>query len=127
MQFKYFIGPKQWYFITIIFTFYHLINITNATIDTTIDESDTSGSSYTIEGKVYAPEIFSSSELNWQRDTKISINAGEYAGFLKDDGTFSISGMPSGSYVVEVTNPDYYYESVIFCVWQLKSKSTAFR
>lgn len=84
-----------------------LINCENV-----IDEYDGNGGLYSIDGRVYAPEIYSSNDLNWQRDTVITINDGEYSGFLKADGTFSISGIPSGSYVVEVSNPDYYYESV---------------
>lgn len=77
-----------------------------------IEEYDGVNGLYSIEGKVYAPEIYSSSDNNWQRDTVITINNGEYSGFLKEDGNFVISGVPSGSYVVEVSNPDYYYESV---------------
>ncbi|XP_055618863.1 ER membrane protein complex subunit 7 homolog [Toxorhynchites rutilus septentrionalis] len=79
--------------------------------DTAVDEFDESGR-YTIEGKVYPPELFGGSDLTWQIDTQISINGGEYKGFLKEDGTFIISAVPSGSYVVEIINPDYYYESV---------------
>lgn len=34
------------------------------------------------------------------------------SGFLREDGTFAVSGLPTGSYVVEVVNADYYYEPV---------------
>ena len=34
------------------------------------------------------------------------------SGFLREDGTFGVSGLPTGSYVVEVVNADYYYEPV---------------
>lgn len=79
--------------------------------ESVIDEFDETGR-YTIEGKVYPPELFGGSDLSWQIDTQISINGGEYKGFLRDDGSFIISSVPSGSYVVEIINPDYYYESV---------------
>lgn len=79
--------------------------------DSPIDEYDESGR-YTIEGKVYPPELFGGADLSWQIDTQISINGGEYKGFLREDGSFIISSVPSGSYVVEIINPDYYYESV---------------
>lgn len=79
--------------------------------ESAIDEFDESGR-YAIEGKVYPPELFGGSDLTWQIDTQISINGGEYKGFLKDDGSFLISSVPSGSYVVEIINSDYYYESV---------------
>lgn len=74
------------------------------------DISEESGR-FTIEGKVYSPELYPA-EVNWQKDTSISINNGEFNGYLKLDGTFVISNVPSGSYVVEIINPDYLYESV---------------
>lgn len=77
-----------------------------------VDEYEVNNGLHNIEGKVLAPELYSSSDINWQRDTVISINDGEYTGYLKDDGSFVVSNVPSGSYVVEILNPDYYYESV---------------
>lgn len=65
---------------------------------------------YIIEGKVYPPEF--SGDSNWQANTRITINDGEFKGFLKEDGTFIINGVPSGSYVVEIVNADYFYEPV---------------
>lgn len=44
-------------------------------------------------------------------DDLINIS-GEIKGFLKNDGTFVISKIPSGSYVVEILNPNYLYEPV---------------
>jgi hypothetical protein len=32
--------------------------------------------------------------------------------FLREDGTFTINNVPSGSYIVEVANPNYAYEPV---------------
>lgn len=100
----------------------YLISFINC--ETVVEEYDVNNSLYLIEGKVYAPEIYTANDFNWQRDTVITINNGEYNGFLKDDGTFSISGVPSGSYVVEVSNPDYYYESVC---WEHLHHSIRFR
>lgn len=82
----------------------------NSLSETQMEEIE-EGGRYMIEGKVYPPELYSS-DTNWQKDTYITINDGEYNGFLKDDGTFAISNVPSGSYVVEIINPDYFYESV---------------
>lgn len=78
--------------------------------DTSIDDFDEMGR-YVIEGKVYSPDLLSS-DMNWQRDTSIVINGGEYQGFLREDGSFVISSIPSGSYIVEIVNPDYFYEPV---------------
>lgn len=108
------ITPKlKWLYFTVLTFSCFLINLSDA--DNLIDEYDGNSGRYNIEGKVYAPELFSSAEFNWQQDTAITINDGEYSAFLKDDGTFIISGVPSGSYVVEISNPDYYYESVMYC------------
>lgn len=78
--------------------------------DSSLDEYEEQGR-YIVEGKVYPPELMSS-ENNWQRDTTVVINGGEYKGFLREDGSFVISSIPSGSYVVEIINPDYIYEPV---------------
>lgn len=88
-----------------------------ALCDTVIGEDDGTGASsiglYTIEGKVYPPEYLgSNSRDSWQTGTVVSINGGEFKGFLKEDGTFVISSVPSGSYVVEINNSDYFYEPV---------------
>lgn len=77
-----------------------------------LDDFEESGR-YTIEGKVYSPELYPF-DVNWQKDTSISINDGEYNGFLREDGSFFISNVPSGSYVVDIVNPDYFYESVSY-------------
>jgi hypothetical protein len=63
--------------------------------------------------KVFPPELYGS-ESNWQRDTLLVINGEDeqYYGFLKSDGSFQISSVKPGSYVVEVRNPDFVYEPV---------------
>lgn len=62
-----------------------------------------SASKYNGEEESFAP---------WETDMHVIINRGEYKGFLRPDGSFVISGVPSGSYVVELINADYYYEPV---------------
>lgn len=106
-------------YLSIFLTFLANSAIADLDVDDIIEESGR----FTIEGKVYSPEIYSSN-VNWQKDTAISINNGEYNGYLKDDGSFVISNVPSGSYVVEIINPDYMYESVsrIFVVLCLLMK-----
>lgn len=77
--------------------------------DTSIEEFE-ENAKYSIEGKVFPNELYASGK-EWQA-TQVSINGGEYKGFLRDDGTFVISSVPSGSYVVEILNPNYVYEPV---------------
>lgn len=78
--------------------------------DALSDEVVEGSGRYVIEGKVYPPEL--SGDANWQSNTRVSINDGEFKGFLKEDGTFVVNGVPSGSYVLEIVNPDYFYEPV---------------
>lgn len=96
-----------WAYLCIYTTFLVNYAVAEPDLDDIIEESGR----FTIEGKVYSPEIYSSN-VNWQKDTSISINNGEFNGYLKEDGTFVISNVPSGSYVVDIINPDYMYESV---------------
>ncbi|XP_028171810.1 ER membrane protein complex subunit 7 [Ostrinia nubilalis] len=73
-------------------------------------EEDTGNGRYVIEGRVFPPDDQDSS--NWQVDTRVHVNGGEYIAFIRDDGTFVIHNVPSGSYVVEIVHPDYMYEPV---------------
>ncbi|XP_043498620.1 ER membrane protein complex subunit 7 [Polistes fuscatus] len=73
-------------------------------------EEDQSTDLYVIEGKVFPWENTASS--GWQLMTHVMANGGEHYGFLREDGTFVISNVPSGSYIVEVVNPNYFYEPV---------------
>lgn len=45
-------------------------------------------------------------------NTRILVDDGQYVGFLRSDGTFTISGLPSNSYVVEVSSPRNVYEPI---------------
>nr|CAD7438177.1 unnamed protein product [Timema bartmani] len=76
--------------------------------DLDIESSD---DRYTIDGKVFPPDTYVSNS-NWQSLTRVLVNGGEYLGFLKEDGTFTVNNVPSGSYVVEISNPNYAYEPV---------------
>ncbi|XP_037952121.1 ER membrane protein complex subunit 7 homolog [Teleopsis dalmanni] len=80
--------------------------------DELIDSNEVSDT-FTIEGKVYPPDMAGALYNNkWLANTTISISGGEYKGFLRDDGSFIVSSVPSGSFVLEVHNPDYFYEPV---------------
>jgi hypothetical protein len=45
-------------------------------------------------------------------NTRILVDDGQHVGFLKADGTFSIPGLASNSYVVEISSPRNVYEPV---------------
>lgn len=78
--------------------------------DTALDD-DPDTSRYIIEGRVFPPDP-PFTPANWQANTILHLNGGEYLGFIKEDGTFAIHGVPSGSYVLEVINSDFMYEPV---------------
>lgn len=121
-----------------IFILILLKTVSSQITDTDVEEN--SSGWYQIEGKVYPPEI--GTDEIWQEDTQIIINggtmnlrfdqspdqffeditpvliivqtwfSGEMKGFLRNDGTFIISKVPSGSYVIDIINPNYLYEPV---------------
>ena len=68
-----------------------------------------SSSNFQIEGKVAPPD---SKPKDWYWTTKIYLEGGKRMAYLKEDNSFVITGLASGSYLLEVSNPDYYYESV---------------
>lgn len=62
---------------------------------------------YTIRGKIN----LRSDKLDLD-NTRILIDDGQHIGFLHSDGTFSIPGLSSGSYVLEVSAPRNVYEPI---------------
>ncbi|KAF5272541.1 hypothetical protein FQA39_LY07865 [Lamprigera yunnana] len=76
-----------------------------------VEDDDDTQSRYLIEGKVFPPEQ-PFTPANWQANTRLHMNGGEYLGFVKEDGTFTIYNVPSGSYIFEVLHPEFSYESV---------------
>lgn len=66
---------------------------------------------YKIEGRVVRPDSSLVGPAEWFANTKVFTNSGHY-GFLREDGTFIINNLPSGSYVVQVMNPTFMYEPV---------------
>ncbi|XP_046423782.1 ER membrane protein complex subunit 7 homolog isoform X1 [Neodiprion pinetum] len=81
-------------------------------ISSVIGENDEEVSTdrYVIEGKVFPPE--NAILTGWQLMTHVMANGGEHLGYLREDGSFTISNVPSGSYIIEVVNPNYAYEPV---------------
>ncbi|XP_011881675.1 PREDICTED: ER membrane protein complex subunit 7 [Vollenhovia emeryi] len=73
-------------------------------------DEDASTDLFVIEGKVFPWD--NAASTGWQLMTHVMANGGEHYGFLREDGTFIITNVPSGSYMVEVVNPNYVYEPV---------------
>jgi len=66
-------------------------------------------SGFKIEGKLVTPEP---KPLDWHRNTRILVDGGRKSAFIKEDHSFVVHGLSSGSYLIEVINPDFYYEPV---------------
>ncbi|BFZ15134.1 hypothetical protein BsWGS_18173 [Bradybaena similaris] len=63
---------------------------------------------FKMEGKVY----FASKDKEWTMNTRVLVDGGNYLGFVRSDGSFVVDGIPSGSYIVEVANPNALFETV---------------
>nr|CAB3242434.1 ER membrane protein complex subunit 7 [Phallusia mammillata] len=61
---------------------------------------------FKIEGKVSIP---SGKALE---ETRVLVDDGTYRGFIKNDGSFVVHNIPSGSYVLEVVSPVYFFEPI---------------
>ena len=62
-----------------------------------------------IEGTV---EVKNAGSDDWIPATRVCLDGGEYCGFLKSSGDFTIHNVPPGSYLVEVYSPNFAFESV---------------
>merc|ERR1712080_574367 len=65
--------------------------------------------SYKIEGKVTPPDV---KPANWLTVTTVTLDGGKRRAFLREDNSFVFQGVTSGTFLVEVENPDYLYEQV---------------
>jgi len=73
-----------------------------------IEESTNTNNLYKIEGKV---SVSLSNDPEWVGTSRVLVDGGEYLGFLKSDGSFTVNNVPSGSYLVEIVHPIYVFES----------------
>ncbi|XP_017032572.1 ER membrane protein complex subunit 7 homolog [Drosophila kikkawai] len=79
-----------------------------------LDSQDTVASDqalYNINGVILRPHKPLSQKLD-MRDVALSINNGQFKGFVRLDGRFTISSVPNGSHILEVHHPDFYFEPV---------------
>jgi len=66
---------------------------------------------FSVEGKVQLRNDMLPTE-NWKANSRVLLDYGKHIGFIREDGSFVVEGVPSGSYIVEVTNSDYIFEPV---------------
>lgn len=63
---------------------------------------------YAIEGSVSVQDV---KPADYVAETQVLVTGEEdtFVGFLKQDGTFSVKGLQSGTYLVEVSSPNYNF------------------
>lgn len=84
----------------------------NAVYAQTSLEEENDSNLFAIEGRIFPLSDYHTSQLNWQANTRIHINGGEQLAFVRKDGSFTAHNLPSGSYIIEVLNPEYTFEPV---------------
>ncbi|EFO16430.1 hypothetical protein LOAG_12076 [Loa loa] len=67
---------------------------------------------YKIEGQIIFPESFTTQNGNMS-PSRVLVNYDfKHVAFVRQDGWFVISGVPPGSYIIEISNIDYAFEPV---------------
>lgn len=97
------------HFSVVILNFCLIFTCALGVSDNEVNSKDVQFSSIT--GKVFPLEE-QWPVLNWQAETNVHLKGGNQKAFLREDGSFTFSNVPPGSYILEVTNPHYAYEPV---------------
>ncbi|TRY62596.1 hypothetical protein TCAL_00484 [Tigriopus californicus] len=82
---------------------------TNDAAEASSPNGESTSTFFRVEGKVVPPEN-KGTDFYWR--TRIVVEGGKRVAFLKEDNSFAIHGLSSGSYLVEVLHPDFFYEPV---------------
>ncbi|KAK6100977.1 hypothetical protein QQG55_2800 [Brugia pahangi] len=73
---------------------------------------DDVAATYKIEGQVIFPESFTA-ENGKLSPSRVLVNHDfKHVAFVRKDGSFVVSGIPPGSYIIEISNIDYAFEPV---------------
>ncbi|KAJ7372100.1 ER membrane protein complex subunit 7 [Desmophyllum pertusum] len=96
---------KEFYSVLVYLTLFILPN-TRRTSGSNVEETH---ERYKIDGKI---TIQGFKPADWVSQTRILVDGGNYVGFLKTDGSFTVNDVPAGSYVVEVLSPNNLFEAV---------------
>merc|ERR1712226_860956 len=64
---------------------------------------------YSIDGRALMPGVPAS---EWIGSAKINVNGDAYHGFFRSDGSFTVTNVPSGSYIVEIVSTKFVFPPV---------------
>ncbi|KAK7603567.1 hypothetical protein V9T40_003566 [Parthenolecanium corni] len=68
---------------------------------------------FDIEGVVYPPDTLPhNKKIAWLTETRVYLKGGNHVGFLRENGSFVLSKIRPGSYIVEVVSSNYVYEPI---------------
>ncbi|VDN52059.1 unnamed protein product [Dracunculus medinensis] len=73
--------------------------------------TETTPSTYNIEGQIVLADSINA-KSNWHINCRVLANYGEYVGFVRKDGSFLLTGVLPGSYIVEISHINYVFEPV---------------
>ncbi|KAL4001898.1 hypothetical protein ACH3XW_1255 [Acanthocheilonema viteae] len=80
-----------------------------ATLEAKVEHA---AATYKIEGQVIFPESFAA-ENGKLSPSRVLVNYDfKHVAFVREDGSFVVSGVPPGSYIIEISNIDYAFEPV---------------
>lgn len=84
---------------------------TRADITVQTDEADLRSEDVKIQlfGRAVVPGV---RILDWISSAQVLLDGGKHVGFLRCDGGFTVSDVPSGSFVLDISSPTYRFEPV---------------
>ncbi|XP_056332909.1 ER membrane protein complex subunit 7-like [Danio aesculapii] len=59
-----------------------------------------------VSGRALVPGVRAQ---DWISSARVLLDGEKHVGFLRDDGSFTVSDVPSGSYVLEISSPTYRF------------------
>lgn len=62
-----------------------------------------------VSGRALVPGVRAQ---DWIASARVLLDGDQHVGFIRDDGSFTVSDVPSGSYVLEISSPTYRFQPV---------------
>ncbi|EGT52300.1 hypothetical protein CAEBREN_08373 [Caenorhabditis brenneri] len=65
---------------------------------------------FSVEGEIALPA--SRNCAKWSAGARVHLNHGQHVGFVRQDCTFRVDFVPSGTYIVQIENTDFVFEPI---------------